>query len=277
MYALKIKTAGVILLMLPININAQVKDKKVWNAQICAVALTYDDGLNVHLDKVIPVLDSLGFNATFYIPGNSASLNKRMVDWRGAAANGHELGNHTLFHPCEGQSEGREWVSQDYDLNNYSINRIIDEIRLSNTLLRAIDGKTMRTFAYTCGDQKIGDSSFVNLIKNDFVAARGIKPVMNTINTTNIFDIGSFMIAGESGEEMINLVKKAMNEQALLVFLFHGVGGEHAINVPLNEQNKLLYFLKEHENEIWTAPLVEIAEYITAYTSEETNNEADHP
>ena len=37
---------------------AQDQQSAVWNHKQFAVALTYDDGLNVHLDKVIPVLDS---------------------------------------------------------------------------------------------------------------------------------------------------------------------------------------------------------------------------
>lgn len=81
---------------------AQETPRARWNHHACAVALTYDDGLNVHLDKVIPALDSLGFNGTFYIPGNAATLNSRTDDWRKAAVTGHELGNHTLFIPVQG-------------------------------------------------------------------------------------------------------------------------------------------------------------------------------
>ena len=43
------------------------QSKKSWNNKKCAVALTYDDALNVHLDNAIPLLDSLGLKATFYI------------------------------------------------------------------------------------------------------------------------------------------------------------------------------------------------------------------
>jgi len=226
------------------------------------VCLTYDDCLDVHLDNVIPALDSLGFKGTFYIPGNSTCLNNRMDEWRTAAKNGHELGNHTLFHPCFGKSMKRDWVGADYDLDIYSMQRLVDEIKVNNTLLKAVDGKSERTFAYTCGDKKIGDENIWDKIKDEFVAARGVNGIMYSINEVDISDIGSYAMINASGEEMIDLVKQAMKNNSLIVFLFHGIGGGHSINVALEEHNKLLRFLKENEKNICVAPLVDIAGYI---------------
>lgn len=240
--------------------NAQ--EKNLWRGKACAVSLTYDDALNVHLDNAIPLLDSLGLKATFYLSGYFPAFRARVADWEAAAAKGHELGNHTLFHPCAGKLPGREWVQPDNDLGNYSMPRLLDEIRMANTLLEALDGKTKRTFAYPCGDTKIGDSSYVDKIRNDFVAARGVQSEMPGINEIDWFNLGSYMINGQSGEELIALVKQAMKNNALLVFLFHGVGGEHDLNVSLSAHRKLLYFLKQNEKDIWVAPLVEIAEHV---------------
>jgi len=262
---LSLKISGILLLMLVFQTQAQTDTSRVWNNRKCAVVLTYDDGLNVHLDKVIPVLDSLGFKATFYVPGNSPSLAQRLNEWRAIANNGHELGNHTLFHPCYGNLKGREWVKPEYDLNNYSMRQMFSEIRLENTLLEAIDGKKQRTFAYTCGDCVIGDSSIKDLLHNDFVGARGIVPKMEKINEIDLFDIGAYLVSRQSGEQLIELVKKARDNNALIVFLFQGVGGEHSINISLGEHNKLLRFLKENEKDIWIAPLAEISEYVKKY------------
>ena len=241
--------------------NAQDKTSQLWNGKKCAVALTYDDGLNVHLDKVIPVLDSLGFKATFYLHGTS-KLGVRLNEWRALSNNGHELGNHTLFHPCIGKSRGFDWVSPDYDLDNYSIDRIVDEIKLANTLLNAVDNKTKRTFAYTCGDKTIKDSSFVNLIKNDFIGARGVTSGFNHINDIDFFDVKAFGIDGETADELIDIVNQAKAKNSLVVFLFHGVGGKHALNISLEEHNKFLQYIKDNEEYIWVSPLVEILEFI---------------
>lgn len=89
-----------IVLLFVFNVsNAQFK----WpDGKKAAVVFTYDDGLDCHLDVAIPQLDEFGFKGTFYCTGNSPSLYNRLEEWREITKNGHELGNHTLFHPCDG-------------------------------------------------------------------------------------------------------------------------------------------------------------------------------
>ncbi len=238
------------------------EDKAPWQAKKCAVALTYDDALNVHLDYVVPLLDSLGFKGTFYVPGSFPGFRERLSNWISVAKEGHELGNHTLFHPCEGGLPGREWVQRDYDLRTYSVQRIVDEIEMANTLLQVMDGKTQRTFAYPCGDMKAGDSSYVDQIKRAFLGARGVAESMQKMGEVDPYNVGAYMVNGQSGDELIRLVREAMAKNALLVFLFHGVGGEHSINVSLRDHRTLLYFLRQNETDIWVAPLREICRYV---------------
>jgi sialate O-acetylesterase len=243
---------------------ARAGDKPPWHGKQCAVCLTYDDALNVHIDNVVPILDSLGLKATFYVSGFFPSFKARSKEWKSVAAGGHELGNHTLFHPCEGKAPGREWVRPEYALESYTMKRMIDEIEMADVLLQAIDGKSLRTFAYPCGDRKVGDSSYVENIKKRFVAARGVEGKMQKIGEVDLYDIGAYMINGQSGDELVQLVKKAMESKALVVFLFHGVGGEHTLNVSLSAHSQLLHFLKKNSKEIWVAPLIDIAKYLKA-------------
>jgi len=242
--------------------TTHAQDNAVWHNKKCAVVLTYDDALSVQLDHAIPLLDSLGLRATFYLSGFFPDFRQRMSDWKSVAKQGHELGNHTLFHPCEGKSPGREWVKPDYDLNTYRIQRLVDEIRMANTLLEALDGRTKRTFAYPCGDMKVGDSSYVDKIKVDFVGARGVAGTLQRIDEIDLYKVGAYLVNGQRGDELIGLVRQAMAKNALLVFLFHGVGGGHSLNVSLDAYRKLLYFLKQNENDVWVAPLVEVLEYV---------------
>ncbi len=246
------------------EMNAQ--DKNLWHGKLCAVSLTYDDALNVHLDNAIPILDSLGLKGTFYLSGYFPAFRERVAEWKAAASKGHELGNHTLFHPCTGKLPGREWVPPDYDLGNYTMQRLLDEIKMANTLLEALAGKTKRSFAYPCSDTKIGDSSYVDKIKDDFVAARGVQGEMPKLNEIDLYNVGAYVISGQSGEELIDLVKKAMKSNALIVFLFHGVGGEHSLDILLSEHRKLLHFLKQNEKDIGIAPFIDIAEHVREYS-----------
>ena len=242
------------------NISAQTGNE--WQGEKCAVVLTYDDGLNIDLTNVIPALDSFGLKGTFYISDYFNGLNKQIDSWRSAAAEGHELGNHTIWHPCDGSLPGRSFVTADYDLHNYSIRRMDNEILSMNNILKAIDCKSKRTFAYPCGDMKIHDSLYLDPIKNDFVAARGVKAEMLPIDKVDLYNVGCYTMNGQSGDEMIALVKKAMASRTLLVFLFHGVGGEHSLNVSLEAHSQLLHFLKQNQKDIWIAPMIDVAEYI---------------
>lgn len=246
-------------------LNLAAQNIAVWNGKKCAVALTYDDALNVHLDKVIPALDSVGLKGTFYLIASSKAFTGRLAAWKEAAGYGHELANHTLFHPCAGNLPGRSFVTPDYDLSHYTLRRATDEIRMTNTVLEALDGKTERTFAYPCGDRKIGDTFYLDPSKSEFVAARGVTPQMQPIADIDLYNVGSYMINGQSGAQLIDLVKKAMQTNTLLVFLFHGVGGEHTLNVSLEAHSQLLHFLKQHETEVWIAPFIDIAKQIKTY------------
>ncbi|QIL74604.1 polysaccharide deacetylase family protein [Hymenobacter sp. HDW8] len=233
-----------------------------WNNKQCAVVLTYDDAIDVDLDNAIPALDSLKLRGTFYLIGSSPVVGKRLNEWRQAAKRGHELGNHALMHPCDGSLPGRSFVTPDNDLSKYTVSRAVSEVRTMNTLLTAIDGKTARTFAYPCGDLQIGGVKFYDQLQNDFVAARGVTSGLQTAAQVDLTNIDSYMINGQSGDYLIDLVKKAQQSRTVLVFLFHGVGGGHSLNVDLKAHRQLLRYLKANEKDIWVAPMVEVAEKI---------------
>ena len=255
--------AGVLMLM-AVARPGYAQSKGNWNNKKCAVVLTYDDAIDVDLDHVVPALDSLQLKGTFYLIGSSPTIAKRLKEWRAAAAHGHELGNHALFHPCDGSLPGRGFVTADHDLSKYTVARAQQEIRINNTLLESIDGKQSRTFAFPCGDETIGGVNFYDGLQKDFAAARGVAPGMPTAATLNLNRVPCYAINGQSAEELIALGKQAQKTGTLLVFLFHGVGGGHSLNVSLDAHSKLLHYLKEHEKEIWIAPMVDVANQVSA-------------
>ena len=260
---IKIQTVLFLFLLL-IAADCFAQKTKPWNGKKAAVVLTYDDAINQHLDNAVPLLDSLGLKATFYVTAFSTSMQQRMNEWKQLAKHGHELGNHTLYHPCAGGA-GREWVSKEYDLNTYTVKRIEEEIKMTNLFLQALDGKTKRTFAFTCGDMKIGDSFFINSMKKDFVAARAVRNEMHPINKVDLYNVDCYMVNNHSFEEMKTWVDKAIQTQSLLVLLFHGVGGGNGLDVSLAAHRKLLIYIKQKEKEIDIRPMVEMAEHINKW------------
>src|SRR6476660_4403072 len=110
----KILLAALLCLFLPANNYAQ--SNLPWAGKKCAIVLTYDDAIDQHLDNAVPVLDSLGLKATFYITAFSTSMQNRLQEWKRLAGKGYELGNHTLYHPCDASMSGRSWVQPENDL-----------------------------------------------------------------------------------------------------------------------------------------------------------------
>ena len=235
-----------------------------WNKKQCAVVLTYDDALNIHLDQVVPALDSVGLKGTFYLIASSPAFTNRLEEWKKVATKQHELANHSLFHPCNGSLPGRSFVTPDYNLATYSVRRMTDELKMTNAMLQALDGKKERTFAYPCGDININGVPYLEPVQKDFVAARGVQGEMVKQNNVNLYNVGSYMINGQSGDELIEMVKKAMQTNSMIVFLFHGVGGEHSLNVSLAAHRKLLRYLKANEKKIWNTTFLDAAKYIQA-------------
>jgi len=87
---------------------------------------------------------------------------------------------------------------------------------------------------------------------------------MQALGTINPDNINAVSIEKQTGADMIEMVKEAIRTHSLLVFCFHGVGGGHGTNVELGDHSQLLHFLKDHQQEIWVAPMVDVATYIRA-------------
>lgn len=224
-----------------------------------AVCLTYDDGLDCHLDVAVPALDSFNFKGTFFCTGYSSSLNVRMDEWRDIAGNGHELGNHTLFHPCDGDKF--DWVVPEYDLNGYSINQLINELNTANTLLKAVDGNSERTFAYTCSDYKIGEQSFVDTIRNHFIGARNDGDIPENMEDVDIHFVPSWGVIVPTGKELIDYVKLAKEKGTLAVFMFHSVGGGY-LNVSAEAHSELLNYLQQNQDLIWVDTFINVIKHV---------------
>lgn len=224
-----------------------------------AVVFTYDDALDCHLDITVPQLDEFGFKGTFYCTGNSPSLYNRLTEWRKIAENGHELGNHTLFHPCDGKRG--DWVKPEYDLSKYTHAQILNELHTANTLLKAIDGKTDRTFGYTCSDYIAGGIDFTGDIKNMFVAARCDGPVPETMEGYTVFKTPSWGVNSPTAEELIAYVNRAREKGTIAVFMFHSVGGGY-LNVGAEEHRKLLQYINDNEKDFYTGTFLEVMRYI---------------
>ena len=207
-----------------------------------AIVLTYDDTLNSHLDVAVPQLNTAGLKGTFYISGARGDISGRMKEWRAVSKRGHELANHTLYHPCR-KTPTRDWVSADYDMVGYSVEQYVNELKVTNTLLQALDGQTERTFAYTCGDTAVGEFSVVEAIQDTVIAARAVTPDgYNTPGSVDYYNIRSQDMSNKTGQELIAFAEKARKNKQMMVYLFHGVGGDY-LSVDAQAHQELVSYV----------------------------------
>lgn len=242
--------------LLMLSIKQAQANNFTWPEQAkAAIVLTYDDTLNSHLDHAIPQLNKQQLTGTFYISGARGELDSRMTEWQQAAREGHELANHTLYHPCQKSKPGRDWVAPAHDMDAYTLDQFISELKVTNTLLQALDGETQRTFAYTCGDTEINGTSVVNALKPLFIGARAVtEDGLNNPKDMDFYRIRSQSSDNKTGQQLIAMAQAAQQNNHLMVFLFHGVGDDY-LTTDNKAHQALLAYLKQHKSEYWVTTM----------------------
>ena len=241
---------GLCLGVFALQCNAQVRFG--WpGAAKAAVSLSYDDALESQLDHAVPALNRYGMKATFYLTLGSDVVHRRMRDWQRVASEGHELGNHTLFHQCSAKGPGRAWVQAHNDLDRMDRDQLLAQIRLGNTLLYAIDGKTQRSFTVPCGDLKAQGAEYVDFLQADFVAVKStVGPLPTDMASLNPFDVKVLAPANVTGAQLIDWVKRAAAHGTMANITFHGVGGDY-LSVSQQAHDELLSYLATERATYW--------------------------
>jgi peptidoglycan/xylan/chitin deacetylase (PgdA/CDA1 family) len=232
-----------------------------------AVVLSYDDALDSQLDHAAPDLDVAGLKGTFFLAGHSESLARRLPEWRALALRGHELGNHSVFHPClrkPARGPEREWVRPEYALEGYTVERMRDEVAAMNTTLLALDGERERTFGYTCYDTTAGGRSFADTLRPLFLAARaGEDRIAADPATLDPLLVPSWGPSDATGAQLIAFAQKAVEAGGLAVYTFHGIGGDY-ITVSREAHRELLEWLAGHRDLVWTDTFRRVMEHVVA-------------
>ena len=238
----------------------------IWpDGKTCTVSLSYDDGLPVHYNDVAPLLNEHGIRATFYL---SIRHLENFDKWKEIAKTGHELGNHSLFHPCRG-SEGYEtWLAEHYDLRQYTPGRFKDELFVANQFIDLLDGRNPRTYGNNCTDLTIGsgdkETPMDSTLEELFVASRGAITNRPVDPLAPVFTrLGHFSGDGKTFEQIREEIEQACSTEGWIIYMFHGIGSDsHNLHIDEDEHTKLIEWLDQERDSIWTAPVVDVASYL---------------
>jgi Predicted xylanase/chitin deacetylase len=252
------------LCLAALALPAMAKQKFSWpEGRKAAVSLAYDDALDSQLDNAVPQLQKYGLKGSFYIVPGREPVRARMEEWREVARMGHELGNHSITHPCSAHGPGREWVPAHQDLDRMSLAQIKEQVEVADVFLQALDGYAgPRTYTAPCGDRKVADGDYIAAVADRFL---GIKLVGGDV-VPDMFALDPAAVPAAvpsdvTGKQLIALVEEAGRKGTMVGFTFHGVGGDY-LSVSKEAHEELLAFLAANRDKYWTATFREQMQWV---------------
>lgn len=232
------------------------------NGARAAVVLTYDDAASSQLDHAIPALDATELKGTFFLSNVGLQDVER---WRAAAAAGHELGNHTLNHPC---LRGTFDMPPRQQLEQHTPESVLQEIGQQNVLLTALDGRRDHGFAVPCGQTMAGGKDYLEPLRRSGLVfySRSVEQTDAELQREPIsLDLmklpGRAFASPDDAEVLIRFAEKAAKGGGLAVYVFHGVGGDH-LSVTADDHRRLVEWLAAHRQTYWVAPMRDVVKWI---------------
>ena len=230
-----------------------------------AVSLTFDDGMNSHLEAAIPALDARGIAGTFYVKTDDAD---RLRRFREPQRRGHEIGNHTVHHWC---SRAHRSEADAKGLEDLTLEDMATELEESDRRLRAAFPDVQSfSFCYPCYDTFVGQGatrrSYVPLVAGRFSAARGGSENSTPYNSpvhTDLWCLRSVRCEFMSAEQMIAAVERGRELEMWTILTLHGVDEGH-LPVTNEDFGALLDHLARRSDELWVAPLIQVARSIAS-------------
>jgi peptidoglycan/xylan/chitin deacetylase (PgdA/CDA1 family) len=227
-----------------------------------AVSLSFDDARESQLDVGVPVFAETRTKVTFYL--TASNLGDRAADWKKAAAAGHELGNHSMAHPCSGNFE---W-SRARALEDFSVDRMRGELTDANRAIEAATGVLPRTFAYPCGQTFVGRGravvSYVPLVSELFLAGRlWLSEAPNDPGYVDLAQITGYPMDDVDFSELEPVVRDAIARGQWLVLAGHDIGATQGRQVTrVAMVRALTRYLQQPDRRVWVDTVCAVATYV---------------
>jgi peptidoglycan/xylan/chitin deacetylase (PgdA/CDA1 family) len=226
-----------------------------------ALSLSFDDARQSQVDVGVALLDKHKVKATFCVVPSAVEL--RLEGWKKVVASGHEIGNHSLNHPCTGNFP---W-SRQKALEDYTVEKMRDELKQANRRIKELLGVTAESFAYPCGQTFVGrgidTKSYVPLVATLFSSGRTWQD--ETPNDPGFCDLAQATgveMDGRDFEQILPILEKARETGQWVVLAGHEIGQDGQQTTRVTMLEKLMSYANDPANKIWIAPVGTIARYI---------------
>jgi peptidoglycan/xylan/chitin deacetylase (PgdA/CDA1 family) len=215
-----------------------------------AISLTFDDARFSQISKGLPILDEYGVKATFYV--SIRPLEERLDAWKKAVANGHEIGNHTLTHPCSGNF----LFIRERALEDYTLDRMRSELVEANNIIERLLGVRPVSFAYPCGQKFVGRGrnlkSYVPLVAEEFLAGRGwMDEWANDPAFCDPAQLMAMELDGKSFEQVKQVIDRTLANGGWLIFCGHDIGEGGRQTTRSSTLKALCEYAQDPANGLW--------------------------
>jgi peptidoglycan/xylan/chitin deacetylase (PgdA/CDA1 family) len=226
-----------------------------------AISLTFDDARPSQVAVGTALLDRFDVKATFYVlPG---PVEQHLDGWKRAVAGGHEIGNHSLNHPCSGNFP---WA-REKALEEFTLEQMRTELIQANEKIENLLGVKPAVFAYPCGQTFIGrgstTKSYVPVVAELFLTGRGwLDEGPNDPSFCDFAQLTGMEMDGKDFDAILSIVEAAKANGQWLVLAGHEMGTSGAQTTRLDMLEKLIAYAQDPSHEIWLAPVGTVATYI---------------
>ncbi len=226
------------------------------------LSLTFDDARLSQADIGIPLLDKYNVKATFYVSPDN--MIQRTDAWKEAVSNGHDIGNHSLVHPCTGNFL---W-SRSKALEDYTLLSMKSELDSANSLLVKTLGIKPVSFAYPCGQKFIGKGvntrSYIPVVASLFETGRGwLNEGPNDPSFCDMSQLNGMELDGKSFDQILKLIQTAKTTGQWLVLAGHEMNEvEGSQTSRLETIEAICKYASDPANGIWIDNVHNIAAYV---------------
>jgi peptidoglycan/xylan/chitin deacetylase (PgdA/CDA1 family) len=204
---------------------------KFQDGAAAAVSLQFDDSMISQIDNAVPLLNSRGIRATFFVITGSWQYTQRRHAWEvDLPKAGHEIGNHTVHHKGATTVEG-----------------VAQEIGGCSDYLATVFGSKPRLVSFATPGG----------VPWSFTPQQ-LDPIFRQYHLVvaehrNFFD--------EKTTDPVTFIQKALDTGTWTNVAMHGTGGEW-LSTSLPNLTRLLDFMVSNRNRLWIAPEIEVYKYV---------------
>ena len=226
-----------------------------------ALSLTFDDARLSQIDKGIPLLDKYDVKATFYV--SPASMLQRIDGWKKAVKTGHDIGNHSIMHPCTGNFT---WA-RSKALENYSLLSMESELDSASNLIKQTLGVRPVSFAYPCGQKFTGKGmntkSYIPVVASLFESGRGwLDEAANDPSYCDMAQLTGMELDGKSFDQILKLIETAKASGQWLVLAGHEINVDGVQTSRLETIEAICKYASDPANGVWIDNVHNIAAYV---------------